>query len=411
MISQTLEAGLLARVGDHFFGRVFDGPAVTADGGFLWLYFVSRYGERDAARRFCDSVGRRVVFDFDVLEWSDIALTLRAAQRVRAALQPLASRLPPLSVGELTSVAFPARFWRAAIAGRRPVSEIAVYHAVRRCLDASQARVVIYPYEEKGLERAILKACAGRGPVVRTVALAHAAYNSGHLYLRRGRTNPPRPDVLATTGPAARDWLCGWAGRDPAHMEVTGSPRFSSAETAPRPFTGRPLHVLVLSGYGSEPLMLAEFVEQMPDLFAGHAVTLRPYPHGWRAEQRTAFARLKRVVSSLEIQGGDLQGQIDRSDCVIFASTSAAIEAIHRGRFTIHAALHDIVDANPFRDRAGASAVPSCSTPQELRAALSAVAAMGPEAYARAIAGQRRLATGLYAPPDAMAFRRLFNVA
>jgi hypothetical protein len=267
--------------GDHYYGTMLD----KAQNDILWYYRGARASERESIRTALQARGRRVCFDTDVLTVAIAARALATALATRLALHRLEA--PPLEIDGCRSALFPQRFLQTLATGHFAVEEIATYHTVRRLLARTGARAVTFPYEEKGVEHVTTMACRDHRPRPQVVGFAHAVYNRAHLYVRGAGGRHPAPDVLATTGPEATRWFraCGGVA---ARLVVVGSPRHADAmvSSAQRPHT--PLRVLALLGYGWEAGVLADWIENDPELFDGCELIIRPYPFAWRATTDSA---------------------------------------------------------------------------------------------------------------------------
>jgi hypothetical protein len=401
--SHILNATFSDGAGDHFFGRMFDDLAGTERGGVLWLCHtavgMTKQIENDLHARTHPYLLRS-----DILSAADFMKSVRACVGIAASLRKAGKSLPVLKVGNFQSALFPRIFFSNHILNILPVEELALYRVMKKLLRLSVAGRVTYPYEEKGLERAILQACREHDRPVQTIGYAHAVYNPGFLYLRNRedtRVNSPRPDLIAVTGPALRDWLIRWARVKPERIVAAGSNRYS--DPLPRESVGsvteNHLRVLVLIGQGYEVHSLANFVEEVPDLFDRCEVVLRLYPYGWDEEQKAGVARLRQWFPNLRVEGGALSAQLSWCDVALYASTSAGIEAMLRGRLGIYTALHDFFVLDPLAGKGDPAQVARCESPRELRAALRKVQGMSPAEYEAAAAQQRRFALGIYAPP------------
>jgi hypothetical protein len=397
VFSHSLDLALVRQIGDHFFGRAFDGPAAR---DVLWFYDTSRRVSAALVRQL-DTMGRRALVAASMFRWSDLVFALKEGLAARRALTVLPDRLPVARVGRLASRAFPRRFVAATTLGDAPVESLLLYRAMRRCLDMSGASTLVFPYEEKGLERALLAAAADSGHAVETIAFAHAAYNQGHQYVRsRGEGDPPRASRLAVTGSAAADWFAGQGVSRP-RMLVFGSPRTPADSPVRAPAAGAPLRVLFLNGHGSELRLFAAMASDRPDFLDGATLRVRRYPFAWIREQNEALEALRASGVRFDTVEGDLGAQIDDADLVLFASTSAGIEAMIRGRLAARLTLDDIVTVSPAEGKGFGGALPECETAGDVRALVDEVRAMAPAEYARRVEAQRLAARRLYAPVDA----------
>jgi hypothetical protein len=395
--SHVLRAADLAASGDHYFGSM---PALT---GAAVTYLLHDPRERQGAEAALLGGGARASFVLDHLTRADVAWVVATAlatwRRARVMV------LPAVRLGRHTSRAFAARFRAAELAPKLPLIELAVYRALGRLLVASPAvRTIVYPYEEKGVERALL-ASAGKAGIA-TAGFAHAAHTHAHLALRSRLgvgVTPPQPDRLLATGPAARELLVHWARKPAPTTLAVGSPRHGSPLADRRDASARraALRVLVIAGHGFELGQLANLVAARSPFIATDDVVVRKYPYAWAAAQEDGVARLAASVPGLRTGGGTLAAQLAWADVVVFDSTTAGLQAMQAGRLAIRVALHEVFDAEPLMGAPGIFA--RCHGGEELAAALAAARALDDAGYDAWVARQRALADSILAPLDAAA--------
>lgn len=400
VVSFALSVSAMPHVGDHFFGRVLDGPEMASRGGIRWLYLLSWFNEREAVRDACRDLGRVAAFDFELVRWFDLPGIVWEFVRARMRLRSLPRTAPPLEVESLVSRTFPENFFsETAALLQAPLPELLVHRAMRRFLREVRPSVVVYPYEEKGLERAILQACAEHGSAITTVGFAHAALNRGHICMwRQDELGRPSPSRIALTGPAVLEWALGRGELPKERLEVVGSPRAQLANySAIERSGGDSLRVLFICGFGFEMTQLATFAEDVAGLFDGADLTIRRYPYGWFEEQDASIARLRALGIPFDVDDSPLADQIEQCDVVLFIATSAGIEAMLAGRVCIRmvGAIYD-PDALEAKDPDGA--VPQCATADELGTALRRIRGMDSRAYAQAAQRQREVAERIYSP-------------
>lgn len=391
--------------GDHYFGRVLDDGPLNVH----WLYQLAGSTGRAGIEEAVRHTGRKTTWVHDCVGWSDVLSLLRTVAAVRRRLRRIAPGVPPLRIAGATSSAFAGRFFRQLLVNGSLLGELIVYRATDALVRAVRPRAVCYPYEEKGLEHAIALA-ARRGATCRTIGFAHAAYASGYLYLRAQSPDEapsPRPTVLASAGRGLAGWLHREFGRDDAVVYV-GSPRWTPAPASSRDHAPRtPLRVLVVTSFAHELEVMADWIEEVPDMFEGMTVSIRPNPHAWRREQAAAFERLGATPGVTVDAASSLDDQIAACDVVVFCATSAAAEAMWHGRCVVYAEWSDLWITDPTKGRAGDTAVTRCSTAPALRTALRAIASLDRAGYAQLVAEQREVATEIYGPFNADRFRDL----
>lgn len=404
VFSLALDARILATEDDHYFGGMLD--ALGDD--VAWIYYPDRIHDLGRLRALLRSTGRRIRFYFEWLGPREILLLLRDAARAERALAAIARGLPALRIAGRSSSGFAVAFGREVVTAALPVSEIATLHALRRAFAELRPESVLYPYEEKGFERAVLLAKDAAAPSARAVAFAHAVYNDGHVYARTRRLpQPPRADVLAVTGEAAREWFVGTAGMSPERVVVMGSPRFRPARPLPpSPHRRARLRVLFVVGYGHEPGVLASYAAARPALFDGCEIMVRRYPYAW-PRQDDGIARLRSLAPRLVVDGGALDDQIAWSDVVLFDSTSAGVHAMVRGRAAVSVALPDPFTADLARGKGDLPGLIRCGDGHALAAALARLREMDDESYLELERAQMRSAARIYGPTDAARLRTL----
>jgi hypothetical protein len=409
VVSHTLNAAVVRRFGDHYFGSVFDDPAFR-NLRVHWFYHLSAAGDAATIRAHCASLGRVMRFDADWLRWRDLpAVVFRAVGCAWTFRKPLPD-MPSAAVGGCSTRGFLRAYLRRGAAWYPPIAELAAYAAYRRCLAQVRPRVVIYPFEQKGLERVLVHACRQQPQPVKVIGFAHAAFAAGHRYFQfaplRGE---PMPDVLAVTGPAQRQWLQDHAQWPADRLRSIGSPR---TPPTPMPMTphGGPLQVLMVVGIGSELELLASFAESCPGMFDGCALTIRRYPYAWHDAQNRGLARLADLGVAVTLVPQPLDEQLRAADVVLFSSTSVGIEAMLHGRATIRVSLEDIIDSDPIAGRGDNGAMLRAQNGAELRDHLRRLAAaISAGTLDALVTRQRHFAGTIYAPVDTTALARFLE--
>lgn len=412
--SHVLDAETLLQKGDHFFGLMFDEISGIDRKDILWLYFSLSRKEKIAVEQHRQSVGQKAAFLHELITLTDFIRIVLTSIRLAYNIKFVKNKLPILKIDKYQSQIFSKIFFSELMQGVLPLTELAAYYAVRRLLKSTAARVLIYPYEEKGLERAILYACRNDvRDVVNTIGFAHAVYNKGHLYLRRHDSliNSPKPDCVATTGPSMKDWLIKWAMARPEQVAVVGSPRYHDRLPLRDNFEGHRncLRVLVISGQGYELNILANYIEEAIDLFNNCEILIRRYPYDWHNQQDEGICRLRKLSKNIRVETGSMINQLSWCDVAIYSSTSAGIEAMLSGRLAIYAELHDFLILDPMTGKGDISKIFRCSTPTELKATLREIRGMNTQEYLMVLQRQYEFASQIYAPVNNTKLEQLFT--
>jgi len=409
VVSIGLSADNIRERGDHFFGRAID----TLGLNVFWLYQVGASNDRAGIDAALGQSGRRYDFDHRLVSWADVAAQARTAWDVRRQMVGLQTSVPDLHIAGTVCGRFSQTYFRDLFAEAMPLGELLLHQAAARVMAAGTPRALCYPYEEKGLERALLMAAHGTTHPVKTVGFAHAAYNSGMLYLAASTVpaaEPPRPDVLVSAGLGLEGWLASEFRRREAVVPV-GSPRWAPVSAAlPDRVGRRPLRVLFLTGLGPELFLLLRWLAQCPTLFDEHHLTVRAYPHSWHDEQQAASVHLRPYRGVTVEHDEPMASQLRDADLVLYCSTSAVAEAVRHGRLVAFVEWSDLWSTDPLRGKADADMIPRCVDPAQLLQVMQTVADMDADAYAHAVAAQRPVADCIYAPFDSERFRSVVTV-
>lgn len=407
--SLVLNPELLRTKGDHFFGQMIDRIDGLSDKNTIWIYPEMGLANQETKSELA-AIKRRAYFMPDLFRWPDLWFALRTAFDIRNALKPLLASHAPLHAGDLVSPNFSVNFISSQVAQSPSIFELVLYRQWERILKKSGVGTIVYPYEEKPLERAMLLAVRDFAPGVRTIGFAHAAYSKAHLYLRRGcHGEPPRPDIVAVTGEIARRFF-EKIGVPPDQIVAIGSPRhYSEKCVEPALGTKQRKQLLLLIGHGFELRIFASMAESKPGLFDKYDLVIRRYPYAWIGEQNAAEVRMRAAGIVYRSEAGDLLKQIDESDIVLFESTSAGMEASLRGKLVIRLNLSDIVSTNHFYGDGNHDEIAYCRDIDELGEKLEYIASLTPSQYAMIIQRQRNLVANLYSPINQVAVSALLK--
>jgi hypothetical protein len=223
-------------------------------------------------------------------------------------------------------------------------------------------------------------------------------------------SNPPRPDFFTVTGPSEKAWLINEAGVEPDKIAVVGSSRYVDLLPPPRNWENRKqnLRILVLVGKGYELNILANYVEEAPDVFVDSELIIRKYPFGWDEEQEEGICRIKQHVGNLRVDTlTPMESQIAWCDLVLFNCTSGGIIAMLNGRISVFVDLHDVFYLDPTENKAGTDPVMRCFSAEELKEMLKNIRRLNEDEYIAFCKKQREFALNMYAPPNTDAISKL----
>ena len=404
LLSPGAECGC---VKDHFFGDMFKPDAFKYP--VHWLC----HGSLRKNSRVCSSVyskgDRSFIYDWlGISEWWSLVKFFFSEWWFHRKPFPM----PEFVFNGYVSSGFARNFASAMINRSVPVAEFAIFLGIKNMLQKISPRALVYPYEEKGVERALLMAVQESKKATKAIGFAHAVYSKGHMFLRRRSqvgANPPMPDKLLVTGLALKKWLGDWAGWDDERVLVAGSPRWHSMiKREPEGgLSGRPLRILILIGTGYEATELSNQMEVTPEAFGESEVVIRPYPYAWDVEQEKAFARIKRIDQQIQVSGGTLDLQISWCDVAVYCSTSAGLETMLSGRLTVYLDLNHVFTLNAIDDKIKSEYLFGCRNLSELNMLLCDINKMTKEQYSDIAHRQCCLASNIFKEIDYVALNDL----
>jgi len=400
--------------GDHFFGDMLQSLPNCPDNTKLWVYFNDSLSpvNQQFLKHHTDKIGSQVTV---LQDHFTIPIALRAIYQsllIRLRLRGLMCTAEALTIGDHRIPSFAADFYQDRIQCQWPMLELAIKMVFDHLLRKSAATNIIYPYEEKPLERAIIDSALNAHHQVRTIGVAHAIHNPVHLYLIRLKRLPghsKKPTFIGTTGIRASAALNDWAGIPETSMRSIGTKRYR--EPLPGPITSRPadakLKVLMIVSLPNELPTLASWVETNPELFHSCTLTVRKYPFHWLKEQSAGIQRIKECGIPVNETDIPLADQLNEADVVIYAASSAGFEAMLAGKYTIQCRLSPHIGYTPIVYGTRGYTPPHCKTANDLRQHLQFLQTIDSQTYSSATKEQISFAKSVYSPINKQAISDL----
>jgi hypothetical protein len=395
---------------DHFFGDMFDSGSFEHP--VHWVYYDSPRKALETSSSFCSGGSRSFIYDWiGLVEW----LALVKFCLAEGCFRRITVIVPEFVWNGFVSKAFARNFASALIEGYIPHAEFITFLGMKNILKELSPRALVYPYEEKCMERSLLMAVRESMTATVTIGFAHAVYNKGLMFVRRrseAAANPPSPDKLMVTGPALKKWLVDWAGWDEKRLFIAGSPRCHNMITrdSDETFRDRPLRVLILIGQGYEATVLSNQLWNNPQVFDDCEVVIRPYPYAWQAEQNAAYARMKKISKNIKASGGQLTAQLSWCDISVYCSTTAGLEAMLSGRLTVYLNMNHIFSLNPIDEKIQDSVLLRAEDLSELRSLLDRISNMTKSCYTDMIMCQNKLAGQIFQKIDHGELNSFFDI-
>ncbi|MGH8616780.1 MAG: hypothetical protein ACREUW_03750 [Burkholderiales bacterium] len=263
-----------------------------------------------------------------------------------------------------------------------------------------QPALLVYPYENKSLEKLLLSAVREASPGTSVCGYQHSSITPRHLTLLFApgeAAATPLPDRIVTAGTVTRDYLAQH-GHYPSGLLVAGCAlRQRWRDAPPKTAPGTPPRVLLaLSSSVTELVRAVSWWHAA--MSAGLAVELavRPHPEFPLGHLPAALRDWVRTAAR-DLSGTPLADNLDWCDVVAYVSSTVGLEGLSAGRAVLHLDIGDPIDPDPligeppFRWQAAQAS--------GLASALADMAALSRETWARQAAAAREYARNYLRPP------------
>ena len=254
----------------------------------------------------------------------------------------------PCNIGEESSNIFFKYYMFNELGRFSCLSQILCYSALRRLFYQNNYKLAVYPYEEKGVERAILFACNEYG--VRTIGYTPHPQHNLALALRDVYSPiSPKPSSYAFCGPAYIEYFTLWGKKKPDKMKVWGSGKSIKGSLIKQEFNRHELKIIALLSHPNELRVFGSWLQAENRLRNNTYYLIRIYKPAYKAFEKD-LKRLIREFNFIEESQGSLIEDMDKCNLAIFSGTSAGIEAINNGYLALYTDLNDFFEINPCFD-------------------------------------------------------------
>ena len=257
---------------------------------------------------------------------------------------------------------------------------------------------MVFPYEEKGVERALIFAAVE--VKVETLGFTPHPQHPLAISMRdRDDSNCPKPTAYAVCGPAYVNFFRDWANKATQRIDVWGSQKGMPLTEVPayRDVPKYPRVLLALS-HSNELLVFKSWLEAQPELCADAEIALRRYMAVDVGEFESGLADIQEHFPTVREASGTLKENVADCDLVLFCGTSAGLEAIQLGRVGVYVGLNDFFVMNPcFNDLTD---MQPCMTAVELGLFLKKWRTMSSTDRQRLLSKQRATVQKFFSPID-----------
>ena len=282
---------------------------------------------------------------------------------------------------------------------------VLVHRAGLRLFSRWRPEWLLYPYENKALEKMLLLAVRAASPQTHIVGYQHTSITRRHatfLFAPGEAAATPLPERIVTVGEVTRRYLESH-GRYPAGIFATGcalrQQRGSLLER--RAAGGGKLRLLLaLSSSRRELIQSVDFCRRALDADAGLDLGVRPHPE-FPLSLLPAGLRDWLGRGARDLSGSALAANLEWCDMVVYVSSSVALEALARGRPVINLTISDPLDPDPVLDALEFHW--TADTPAALAAATREIAALDAAQLERRRAEALRYMDDYLRPPQPQA--------
>ena len=213
--------------------------------------------------------------------------------------------------------------------------------AFRRMLTAARPRVLVFPFENRSWEKALLLAARDAG-VRKVVGYQHSSITPRHLAFEIPADSlQPLPDQVITVGEVTAQWLRDRAPALAGRLSVGTSLRRGSSSITPPVAHGL---LVAISSSADEALALMKLVHaaapqiHMPVVFRSHPTI----------PAEGLFARFSWPAHVRLSSGASLEADMAAASIVGYASSTVALEGMLHGRLPLFMDIGDVPEADPL---------------------------------------------------------------
>jgi len=332
----------------YFYGSMFDNFNGLDEQQIGFVCTSNQLNSREEIRkRLLEN--REGFFLLDNIGVSDLIKGLAVSMHIILATCLTALSNIPCCMGEIRSWIFWKRFLIQELNRGDHLSIVCCYHALKKFLRKSRCRLVIYPYEEKGIERAIL--FATKELSVDSVGYTpHPQYRLALALRDKGAVLPPRPTRYTVCGPNYVDYFVKWGGKDRGKISIWGTDKHLEPKLLTRHMDRRDLKILVLLSHPGELKIMHSWLRSEKKLTEGITYLVRAY----KAVDTQIFDRILTPLTEnfecVKETKGSFTEDLGRCDFAVFCGTSAGLLAVNYGYIAVFLDLRGFFKINPCFD-------------------------------------------------------------
>ena len=392
---------------DHFYGKMFE----EIKSEIFWLYKPAGRFNKTIARKSLFHLQSEYQFDFSLLKLTDLFWCFKKAVFLKLNMKKMSNFLPVLDICGVRSKLFSKYYFFENFVVPFCFSELSLFRSTQHLISLTKPKSIIFPYEEKGMEKAIIMAAKNNNLEIKTIGFAHPAYNTALLYLAQFDHNStiPRPEIIWASGTGFEYWLNSFWNRVSTVVSIGTYRHFPKSHDKSILKDRNNLRVLIVTGNPSELYVFKDWLINFPDFLCDCQITLRPHPQGWHKQNKIVCNELKTLGINRIDNYSKLGEQLDSMDIVLFCSSSSVVEAIQHGKIAVRVGWDELWDTNPIHSVT--NAIPFCRNPIQLQETLTKIKDMSLSELQDLKNQQRLIADSIYSKFDSKELENLLTNA
>ena len=321
IISNTINLNTLNEKGDHFFGSVFDNVKHDINK----FYIVDNFSEINGIKKNIFHK-KNYTLNYEFLRFRDIFKIILLGINDFFIYRKFKRGNIPITIGNLRTKKFYKYFLSSSL-NSDLIYETVFYYSFKNYLKYIKPKKIIYPYERKGFENALLNICKCFKEI-ETIGFAHAYYSNRHRYLKYIKDkNYYYPQRIALTGEIPLKTFIdkNWPNEK---CFILGSPRYFENISHDGRYKKKNT-ILIIISYHFELKVITKWLIENASKLKKYKFVIRPYPHDWQELQLNYLSTLKNYPINFEFSSHtSIYEQFSKSNVVLFYSSSAGIEAM-----------------------------------------------------------------------------------
>ena len=224
---------------------------------------------------------------------------------------------------------------------------IIVYNVISKLLSNDSVKQLVFPYEEKGIERAMLFAASEKK--TKSIGFTPHPQHSLAISMRDIKgSSCPKPDIYALCGAAYISFFRNWGCKESCQMQVWGSEK---GKLSYLPFQKdtkqKKIKILLALSHPNELKVFHKWLQSKYELYDLADFYIRCYQAVGADHFDDLLSAVKKDFPDVTKVSGNLNDNLKDCDAVAFCATSAGIEAINLGRVGFYLELNDFFEINP----------------------------------------------------------------